>query len=69
MRTEHLFVLIHIRNKSEVDTNKHVLALQYSLLTLQRWCFLCGSFLLLVFRDCLAVLSVVSFLGYCFRLY
>ena len=58
MQTKNLFVLIHIRNKSEVGTIKLVLALQDSfLLTVERRLF-CGSFLLFIFRVCHAILSV-----------
>ena len=52
MRIKHLFALIHIhnRNKGEVGTVKHVQAFQYFfLLTVPRWFYFCGSFLLLYF--------------------
>ena len=46
MRTRHLFVLIHIRNKVEVGTIKLVLpSRKIFLLTLPRRCFFCESFL------------------------
>ena len=63
MRTKHLFVLIHIRNKGEVCTMKLVSAVQFeNLLSVPRRRIFCGSFLLNVhvfmFRVCHAVLSV-----------
>ena len=60
MRTKHLFVLIHTRNKGEVDTCTIVLAIKFffRLLTVPRRCFFFGSFLLFMFRVCNAVLSV-----------
>ena len=50
MRTKHLFVLINIRNKGEVDTVKHVKTLQYVILMMvPMLCSFCGSFLLFMF--------------------
>ena len=56
MRTKHLCVMIHIRNKDEIGTVKHVQALQYR----SKAVLFCGSFVSLLFRVCLchAVLSV-----------
>ena len=59
MQTTHLFFFIHIGNKGEVGTVKHVSAIQYfCLLTDSRRCFFCESFLLFVFGVCHAVLPV-----------
>ena len=52
MQTKHLFVLIHIRNKGEVDTIK-MFELSSSFTTdRSRQCLLCGSFLLYVLHVC-----------------
>ena len=51
MQTIHLCVLIHIRTKGEVGTDKHVYAIQwFVLLTTPRRCVFCGSFLLFMFH-------------------
>ena len=39
-----------LRIKGEVSTIKHVYDLKYFLLTVPRWCFFCGSFLLFMFH-------------------
>ena len=50
MQTKHLFVLIHIRKKTEVGTIKLVYASsKIFLLTVPRQCFFYGSFLLFTF--------------------
>ena len=59
MSTKHLFVSIHIRNKSEAGAVKYVLSLQYfftdgSKAVLLSWIF----FLLFVFHVCRADLSI-----------
>ena len=55
MQTKLLCILIHSRNKGEVDTYRQTCLnpLVNFLLTVPRQCFFCGSFLLFVFRDCL----------------
>ena len=46
--------------RGEFGTVKHVKTLQYILLTVLRWCFFCGSFLLFMYHVCLcyAALSI-----------
>ena len=56
VQTKHLFVLIHFRIKGEVGTVKHLRPSSF-LLTIPRWCFFCGSFLLFEFHVSYAVLS------------
>ena len=61
MRTNHLFVFIHFRNKGEAGTIKLVYTPSKNiLLTVPRRCFFSRSFLLHVFmfRVCHAVISV-----------
>ena len=60
LRTKHLCILIHIRIKGEVGNIKMFMPSSIFLLTVPRWCFFCGSFLLIVFCVCLCytVLSV-----------
>ena len=52
MRTKHLCVLIHIRNKGELATVKMFKLSSNVLTDRSRQCLLCGSFLLSVFRVC-----------------
>ena len=56
MQTKHPCALIHIRTKDEVGIVKQVIFL----LTVPRWCFICGSFLLFMFHVylCYVVLPV-----------
>ena len=60
MQIKYLCVLIHIRTKDEVATLNIFKPPVFALLAVPRWCFFCGSLLLLMFRVCLcyAVLSV-----------
>ena len=60
MRTKHLFVLIHIKNKDEADTFTHVSPPGVFLRIVTRWCFFCTSFLLFVFRAYLSYCLVCS---------
>ena len=47
MRTKYLFVLIHITSKCEFSTTKHCSNRPVFLLTVPRWCFFFGSFVVI----------------------
>ena len=60
MQTKHLCVLIHIGTKGEVGAplNLFKLASNIFLLTVPRWCFFCGSFVLFLSCVCYAFVRV-----------
>ena len=60
MQTKHLYVLIHIWTKGEVDAplNRFKPSSKIFLLTIPRRCFFCGSFML--FLSCFVMLSCTS---------
>ena len=62
MQTKHLCVMIHILTKGEVGALLNWLkpSSKIFLLTIPRWCFFCGSFML--FLSCLVMLSCTPFL-------
>ena len=58
MQTKHPCVLIHICTNGDVVAVKLVYTLKVFVLTVIKWCFFCGSFLLFMFFVCHALLSV-----------